>query len=107
MQHPPGPARAPRPLSLRDDALALAAALALVVAAAAAGCVGGTIGPIPEVSPDGGGMIPIGVPGSGGSNGATGGNGLPCAVQALLQSRCQSCHSATPVGGAPMPLMTV
>ncbi len=52
---------------------------------------------------------------SGGSNtsgnggtGSTGGNasGLPCDVAAVLQARCQTCHGAMPLFGAPMPLVT-
>lgn len=31
---------------------------------------------------------------------------LPCDVQALLQTSCQSCHAAQPKFGAPMPLVT-
>ena len=45
--------------------------------------------------------------GIGGAAGAGGpANGLPCDVQALLQTRCVTCHAATPVNGAPMPLVT-
>ena len=33
--------------------------------------------------------------------------GIPCAVQMVFQTRCQSCHSAPPVNGAPMPLVTL
>jgi len=65
-----------------------------------------------------------GTPGNGGSSGAggssqtgsggTGGAGdagvpngtLPCAVQTLLVSRCDSCHGATPASGAPRSLVT-
>lgn len=32
---------------------------------------------------------------------------LPCDVQALLSTHCQACHASTPVGGAPMSLMTL
>lgn len=31
---------------------------------------------------------------------------LPCDVEAVLKSNCQSCHAATPKFGAPMPLVT-
>jgi hypothetical protein len=31
---------------------------------------------------------------------------LPCDVQAVYWSHCTTCHAATPVGGAPMPLVT-
>lgn len=41
------------------------------------------------------------------SGGATNTNaGLPCAVQALLQAKCVSCHGSPPAGGAPMSLVT-
>jgi hypothetical protein len=32
--------------------------------------------------------------------------GLPCDVERLLASRCATCHSRRPTGGAPMPLVT-
>ena len=32
--------------------------------------------------------------------------GLPCDVERLLASRCATCHSRKPTGGAPMPLVT-
>lgn len=45
--------------------------------------------------------------GSGGGGGTTGpATGMPCDVQALLQTRCVSCHSNPPVSGVPMPLVT-
>lgn len=31
---------------------------------------------------------------------------LPCAVSQALVTACQSCHGSTPIGGAPMPLVT-
>lgn len=31
---------------------------------------------------------------------------LPCDVGKLVSTKCQTCHSATPIGGAPMPLMS-
>ena len=40
------------------------------------------------------------------TGGAGGASGLPCDVDAILKSNCQSCHSASPVYGAPMPLVT-
>ena len=51
---------------------------------------------------DGGG----GSGGSGGSGGGGGSNGLPCDVQALLSTHCQSCHGEQQQNGAPMPLVT-
>jgi hypothetical protein len=70
-------------------------------------------------SPPGGGGSPGGGsggrPGSGGG-GTTGGgsggttgtvtSGLPCDIQAFLQTRCTTCHAATPINGAPMPLVS-
>jgi hypothetical protein len=31
---------------------------------------------------------------------------LPCGVSGALKTNCQTCHAATPIGGAPMPLVT-
>ena len=31
---------------------------------------------------------------------------VPCAVKKAVTKNCQSCHGTTPIGGAPMPLMT-
>jgi hypothetical protein len=36
----------------------------------------------------------------------TKGAGLPCDVDAVLEKNCRSCHGATPLHGAPMPLVT-
>ncbi len=33
-------------------------------------------------------------------------SGLPCEVEEVLAERCQTCHAAEPIAGAPMPLMT-
>src|ERR1051325_268751 len=54
-------------------------------------------------------------PGAGGTGGMgdtpsgvpTSSLGIPCAVATVLQTRCQSCHSNSPINGAPMPLMTL
>jgi len=43
--------------------------------------------------------------GSGGAGGSAGG-GLPCDIQTFLVSTCQSCHGASPSGGAPRSLVT-
>jgi hypothetical protein len=32
---------------------------------------------------------------------------MPCNVSKTVAAKCQNCHSAAPIGGAPMPLMTV
>ena len=35
------------------------------------------------------------------------GNGaMPCAVETVVKSGCQTCHGAVPIGGAPMSLLT-
>jgi uncharacterized membrane protein len=51
-----------------------------------------------------------GQPGAGGSSGVRDagvpGGTLPCAVQTLLVTRCDSCHGNTPAGGAPRSLVT-
>lgn len=47
--------------------------------------------------------------GGGGSVGGTiadSGSGLPCDLATVLQGKCRTCHGATPLFGAPMPLMT-
>jgi hypothetical protein len=44
--------------------------------------------------------------GVGGSGGSAVSSGMPCAVQELLATRCQQCHSDPPQFGAPMPLLT-
>ena len=53
------------------------------------------------------------VAGTGGNVPATGGDVtagaadiLPCGVSQALATNCQNCHGATPIGGAPMPLVT-
>jgi hypothetical protein len=70
-------------------------------------------------------MTPVGVPGTAGGparpaataggaavtpptvgTGAPAAGVLPCAVSTVLAGKCQTCHAATPIGGAPMPLMT-
>src|SRR5690242_8867809 len=81
-----------------------------------AGCTGAISGLINTMtgSPDGG----TSSTGSGGTTGPTGaggdtgttstaGLGIPCAVQQVLQTRCQGCHSNPPVAGAPMPLLNL
>lgn len=40
------------------------------------------------------------------NTGGSDSSGMPCDVEAIVKARCQSCHAATPVYGAPMPLMT-
>src|SRR6185295_13404811 len=57
----------------------------------------------PFVAPGAGGARAGGA-GAGGApmNGAS----LPCAVATVLKTRCQLCHGATPLNGAPMPLVS-
>jgi hypothetical protein len=68
-----------------------------VVMSAAAGCF------VPpddfEVEPGGAGSQE-----PSGSGGGEQGAGLPCEIQALLATHCQSCHGSPPA--APMPLLT-
>lgn len=52
----------------------------------------------------------LGYGGSGGAGGdgglgANGSSALPCDVDLLMRAKCQMCHAAKPVYGAPMPLM--
>jgi hypothetical protein len=47
-----------------------------------------------------------GAAGAGGFGGARPANSLPCDVQAVLKARCQPCHQAPPLNGAPMRLLT-
>ena len=37
---------------------------------------------------------------------AGGGSIVPCGVNKIMVNSCQSCHGATPIGGAPMPLVS-
>lgn len=101
---------------MRRSLFALLSALSLCVAASLAaceasvkeGCVGG-------VCNTGG----AGASGSGGSSGGSGGGGgddgcglvdrsgeLPCAVRAVLEAKCWSCHANPPTSNAPFPLVT-
>jgi len=85
----------------------------LLAASVAAGCAGVVGDPeqIGNGSPPGDTMQP-GTPGGGpvvntGSGGAGGvATGLPCDVQALLQTRCQGCHGSPPAAGVPFSLVT-
>jgi hypothetical protein len=53
-----------------------------------------------------GGASGAGVSGAGGTGTVVPGT-MPCEVQTVVQGHCQSCHGASPVGGAPMQLLTV
>jgi mono/diheme cytochrome c family protein len=74
------------------------AALLAATLLGAAGCYLGSAG----VTVDGGQRD------SSGPQGSEGGvvSGLPCDVATLLESKCVSCHSSPPSGGAPMSLLT-
>jgi len=63
---------------------------------------GGAATPVGPGSPTGG-PGDVGAPGSSGA--VTG--VLPCDVETTLKSSCHTCHGATPIGGAPMSLMTL
>lgn len=62
---------------------------------------------------DAGSVAASGGSGGGGTGGANSGSaggapgGLPCEIQALMVSRCESCHGSTPSGGAPRSLVTL
>jgi Copper type II ascorbate-dependent monooxygenase, C-terminal domain/Copper type II ascorbate-dependent monooxygenase, N-terminal domain len=104
----------------------------LMLIAGLLGCAGGEPVGVPNATGSGGGSAPAqggrggpaasgGVPGAtggapgasggaigAGSGGTTGGGGsaLPCDVASVLKAKCQSCHGATPLNGAPTSLMT-
>jgi hypothetical protein len=71
------------------------------------GEIGGKGGSAPGDG-SGGSGIPV-LTGGGGSSGgnSSGSSGLPCDVQALLATRCTSCHGSTPLPGVPMSLLTL
>ncbi|MBK8259113.1 MAG: hypothetical protein IPK82_41460 [Polyangiaceae bacterium] len=73
--------------------------VAFALSLAAAGC--GGVGNNPT-----GGGAGSGAAGSGGSGG-TSASSLPCDVDAILGQHCRSCHAASPIFGAPMPLVTL
>ena len=72
---------------------------------------GASGGPGSNGGPSGSGVdagTGVGSSASGSSGGATGSTGgLPCDVQQLLATQCQSCHSSPPLAPAPMPLVTL
>ncbi|MFO0683214.1 MAG: hypothetical protein U0234_14245 [Sandaracinus sp.] len=80
--------------------------LVLAAGASSAGC-GGDGGGLAGPPHDGGGVTAHDGGGSTTPDGGGGGDtGLPCDVQAVLTNHCTSCHAATPVASAPMPLVT-
>ena len=76
---------------------------AALVAAAGAGCymTSGDGG-----NPGGNGTTPSPGADSGTTTTTTTSTDLPCDVASVLQSKCTSCHSSPPVGGAPMALVS-
>ncbi len=100
--------------------LALSAALAVGCdAELATRCVGGSCA---ELAPNTASVSSAASAGTGGAGGAGGGAAcfadcdvsaagdgegeLPCAIEAIVESRCRHCHSDPPVNGAPFPLVT-
>src|SRR5438552_9737439 len=66
----------------------------------------GTLQPPGGSAPgDDGGATAVGDGGGTGGAAGTAASGLPCNVQNLLQTRCQSCHSNPPKNGAPFALV--
>jgi len=119
-------------VGLRNRAAALAALVWVLCAAGCAGTSaaprdesgGGTLPVVPSATNDppvgsmagiGGTATPAGPGGTTGPGdvGAAGAGGsqvtgaVPCEVDSVVKSRCQTCHGATPIGGAPMPLVTL
>ena len=101
-------------LSFRLAAKSLTLVTGLISLSLAVGCesvgdIGGQAGGNP--SPPGS----VGTGGNSGLNGGGGGSGgssapatgLPCDVQAVFSAHCTSCHGVTPLGGAPMSLVTI
>jgi hypothetical protein len=71
------------------------------------GATGGGAGGVSHAG--GGGAGGGGAAGHGGGSGSGGGSdtgGLPCDIQSLFASRCESCHGVPPSGGAPRSLVT-
>jgi hypothetical protein len=69
--------------------------LVYALAFSSAGCISQDVARVNGIPTDPGGV------GSGGAS-----DGLPCDVEQLLSSRCQSCHSSPPVSGVPMSMMS-
>jgi hypothetical protein len=59
-----------------------------------------------QVAPPGGGPAGAGGTPVAGTGGVPAGGALPCNVETVVASRCQNCHGAALIGGAPMPLLT-
>ena len=71
------------------------------------GGTGGTTQPGSGGSGGTGGASQVGSGGTGGgADAGIPGGSLPCDVQTLMVSRCDSCHGTTPAGGAPRSLVT-
>jgi hypothetical protein len=51
--------------------------------------------------------MPVGGPNGGSMVGQPVTGAMPCAVETVVKSSCQTCHGATPIGGAPMSLLSL
>jgi hypothetical protein len=101
--------------------VAVVAAFALVACAESADDGGnsgaGAMGGFGGTGGTGGVSGTAGLGGTGGVSGVGGGVGgmgggqvgadVPCNVETVIKSRCGTCHGASPIGGAPMPLVTL
>jgi hypothetical protein len=80
------------------------------VGAPSAGSGTATAPVAPAVTATGGATAPVVVQTTGGAPSAplpaAPADVLPCAVSTALAANCQKCHAATPIGGAPMALVT-
>jgi len=74
--------------------------------ARATGGAGSPTGPSSGSGGGGGGSSARGSGGASGSEPGSASGGLPCEVDAVLRSKCQSCHGAVPLNGAPVPIVT-
>jgi Copper type II ascorbate-dependent monooxygenase, C-terminal domain len=75
------------------------------VAVGQAGTPGTAGAPARPMTTAGGAAIPP-VMGAAGGGAVPAGGSVPCDVSKVLVAKCQSCHGAMPIAGAPMPLMT-
>jgi hypothetical protein len=92
--------------ALRGGAMSMAA-LAIITACTAdetPGALGA--GSVPSQPTAGTGLLPMGGTGAPAIPVPVGG-AMPCAVDSVVKSGCQTCHGATPIGGAPMSLVSV
>jgi hypothetical protein len=76
------------------------------VAAPSAGAPGNTPGLVPSATSTAGTGGGASAPQVGPDQVQSKGAPLPCAVAKVVSARCQTCHGSSPIGGAPMPLVT-